>query len=887
MRASSLAILCIAGSLAVTSASSASDAQLPVVQTTLANGLQVLVVPVHASPVVSLGVFYRVGSRDELPWTTGVAHQVEHMMFKGTTDFLKPGDVDRLFIDNNAQTGPDSTYYYETFASGEISDALRVESDRMENAAFDPVQLAHENIVVLSELNGGDNDPQTVLDEQVEAVAVQANQYHWPVIGWKPVVQTFATRRDLVYAFYESHYAPQNAVLVVAGDVDPTDALARIHAAFDGVPQRPVSALEDVREPSQHGTRLAVVNGSGGTNWIELAYKVPGAYAADAYPLAVLDALLARGESSRLYQALVEGGLATDLFTAPNANVDPCVYTISAPLSDGVSFSKARASIERELSRTMHAAISAAELSKAKKQVVAGYVFAHDGVESLANELAAWQAFTGDWRNDARYAARINSVSAAQVRAVAAEYLRADHLTVGEYRGSGMAGGHAQARTAYPANEFGRAALAASASVAASSEATSPLRWVLPNGLVLIIQENHANPDVAIAASAAAGSAFDPEDRPGLASLTQEMLLRGTLSRSYGALQTLIDELGVTVQKRLDHSRATYDVEALAGDEPMTMALIADVMRHPAFRSAEVGDAVVQLQGDLRQTRDDPSAVAHDALMRALYPAQNPWSRPVNGTVHGLGRIKVADLRAFYRSHVGPDDSILVVVGDVSTREIRSQVVRLFGEWRRVGAPQPGPFAPPPQRRAPLTVVNSMPGEAQVQVSIGAPGVSFKSPDVEAALLMNFILGGPSFTSRYLHQIRDVEGLVYGVGSSFAQEQGGAGPWVAQFGADPRNVRRAISDALAIAAQLQRTGVTDDELAQARRLAVDDLVTGELTNTQIADELLRDETLGLGLDYARRLPQIYSAITASQIQAAARAYLHPDAAVTSIAGPTR
>src|ERR1039457_4409540 len=151
-------------------------AAIDVTTATLSNGLTVVVAPVHAAPAATVGVLYKAGSRNETPWTTGVAHQVEHMMFKGTTDLLKPGDIDRRFIDNNASTDQDSTYYYESFGKGGLESALQVEADRMRNAAFDPAQLASENVVVLAELEGSDNDPATVLDEQVEAAAMQAHQ---------------------------------------------------------------------------------------------------------------------------------------------------------------------------------------------------------------------------------------------------------------------------------------------------------------------------------------------------------------------------------------------------------------------------------------------------------------------------------------------------------------------------------------------------------------------------------------------------------------------------------------------------------------------------------------------------------------------------------------
>ncbi|HZV78509.1 MAG TPA: pitrilysin family protein, partial [Candidatus Binatus sp.] len=263
-------------------------AEIAATVTTLHNGLTVVIAPAHARGVATVGILYKCGSRDETPWTTGVAHQVEHMMFKGTTDALKPGDIDRLFYDNNASTDEDATYFYESFRADELADALKIEADRMVNASIDPAQLAAENIVVLAEMEQADDDPAQLLDQQVVAAAMQAHQYHWPTIGWKNVVTSFATHRDLVYDFYMRHYTPQNAVLVITGDIDPVSALAQVNKYFNAVAQRPIAISPSIVEPVQHGVRRVALSGAAPADKLEMAFHVPGGYSDDAYALRVL-----------------------------------------------------------------------------------------------------------------------------------------------------------------------------------------------------------------------------------------------------------------------------------------------------------------------------------------------------------------------------------------------------------------------------------------------------------------------------------------------------------------------------------------------------------------------------------------------------------------------
>ncbi|MBV8081344.1 MAG: insulinase family protein [Candidatus Eremiobacteraeota bacterium] len=879
---------------------STSDADVSAISTVLTNGLTVIVAPVHAAPVVTVGILYKVGSRDETPWTTGIAHQVEHMMFKGTTDLLRPGDIDRRFYDNNATTDQDATYFYESFHKEELESALQIEADRMVNAAMDPVQLAAENVVVLAELENADNDPAELLDEQVEATAMVAHQYHWPTIGWKSVVETFGSRRDLVYDFYSHHYAPQNAVLVITGDVDADAALALVHKYFDGVPARPVNALGRIVEPAQHGVRRINLRGIGSADQVELAFHVPGAYSDEAYALRVLDGILTGGESARLYDALVGGYYVSTLNATPNDSVDPYIYTIDATLEPWVTPDDARAVVERELRKLAAKNVTDAELRKAKKQVIAAYVFQHDGIENLAQWLARWQAWTGDWRNDGRFADRINAVTAGQVRDVARRYLNPDNMTIGTFTTSNAKTTSLRRTPSEPVARLQRndrrnhmrrrdtaAAIGSSSPAPAGGSATpnTPARFVLDNGLVLIIAENHVSASAVIEIDTAAGSQYDPSQKPGLAALTQEMTLHGTVGKPAEAWQDSLDSLGATLDTALHVGVASLISQTMSQDEPKTMALLADAILHPAFDGDELSAAKAQLIDERRGAVADPSIVAHDQLFRELYPSSNPWSRPSGGTIGGLMSSKRADVLRFYRAHYGPNDTVIVVAGDVDTATVRTQVAGLFGRWQRVrveaGSRLSGPEPPPATRRKDVVIH----GSAQVEVDAGGPGVVVSSPDYDAAKLMNFVLGGDTLLSKMLHQAREVDGYVYNIGSQFVDSPAGGGPWNMEFGARRADVNKVLAEAAAQMRALQQDGISEADLAEYRRLAVDAAVTGELTNLGWAEDLMHDELLGLGPDYTQRLPAIYSAITPAQIQSVAQKYLVPDRLTISTAGP--
>jgi zinc protease len=361
------------------------------------------------------------------------------------------------------------------------------------------------------------------------------------------------------------------------------------------------------------------------------------------------------------------------------------------------------------------------------------------------------------------------------------------------------------------------------------------------------------------------------------------MLMRGTTNRPYDKLQSAFDSLALTVNAAISLSDATFSTQMMSADEPKAMALLADILMHPAFDPVDFSQAKEQLIADRHSDRDDPAVVARDALFRLLYSASNPWSRPSVGTPDGLARVYLRDAVGDYRAHYGPNDTVVVVTGDVDADAIHAQVAGVFGNWRRIKSQAIELRGPAAQvaKRIDATVA----GAAQVELYAGAPGLPQGATDYDAAQLMNFALGGGSFVSKLLHQVRDVDGYVYNIETRFADSAAGGGPWIMSFGANRRDVDKALAESIGQMRALQRDGVSDADLADYRRLAADAVITGELSDQGLADELLRDELLGLGLDHAQRLPQIYGAIAPAQIQAAAQKYLHPDALTVSTAGP--
>lgn len=409
----------------------------------LDNGLMVLLASVRTAPVATFWVWYRVGSRNEVPGITGISHWVEHMMFKGTPS-LKKGEIMHLVNRNggvdNAFTWTDFTAYFETFPSDRVDLALRIEADRMVNSLFDSEEVASERTVIISEREGAENEPRFWLGEEVTALAFKVHPYHHDTVGWKNDLETM-TREDL-YRHYRTYYAPNNAVIVAAGDFDADQMLRQVQSSFGGIPRgEPIPSVKVV-EPPQEGERRVTLRRPGPTSYFNAAFHGPKASDPDFFPVFVLAGVLAGvggmsfagggspGRSSRLYRALVETGLATGVDCGFRPTIDPGTIDVTATARPGVPVERIEKAIFRELERIVSSQITDAELAKVLKQARSQFVFATDGVMNLGYWLGELE-IVASYKLYGEFLDRLSAVTRAQVREVAEKYLKDTNRTVG------------------------------------------------------------------------------------------------------------------------------------------------------------------------------------------------------------------------------------------------------------------------------------------------------------------------------------------------------------------------------------------------------------------------------------------------------------------------
>lgn len=405
----------------------------PVRATTLPNGLTVLVQPVHTAPVVSFMVWYKVGSRNENAGITGISHLLEHMMFKGTPRYGK-GEIARTLQRHgasfNAGTSLDYTCYYEVLAKDRLEIAMDIEADRMVNASIPDEEHRLEMTVVRSELERNEDNPHRALYQETFAQAFQAHPYHWPTIGWRTDVEQITTGQ--IRDYYRLHYVPNNAIAVVVGDVPADRALDLVEKHFAGIPAGPEPPSMRIVEPPQRGERRFKLRKPGETRYLMAAWRNPALVHPDNYALDVLSMILGHGRTSRLYRALVEGKLATEVDASNETARDPFLLIARATVAPGSTLDQVERALYREVERLQTEPVSEEEIGRAKRQVEASFVYSKDSIRSLAQQLGYFETVATYQYLDS-YLDRVRAVTPELVQRAAREYLTEQTRTVGQY----------------------------------------------------------------------------------------------------------------------------------------------------------------------------------------------------------------------------------------------------------------------------------------------------------------------------------------------------------------------------------------------------------------------------------------------------------------------
>lgn len=845
------------------------------------NGLTVLTCPTPVAPVVAFGIVYRVGSRHEVTGCTGATHILEHLMFKGSRRYNRERGTEiarvlqRVGASFNATTWLDRTNYYETLPVEHLGLAVDLEADRMRGALVRDSDLEHERTVVLNELDAGENDPFDLLMKQSLAHAFVEHPYHHPTIGWRSDVETISG--DVLRRFYDTYYHPDNATVVVVGDLTPDQALAAVETGFGHLPPAPAPIpTVQVREGEQRGERRFRLHRTGEVGCLALTWHVPRGLDPDLPALSVLTQVLSDGVTSRLHQRLVETNrcLAVHAFTFELH--DPGVFQVFATLAPGVRHEEIEGAIRDEVARLAATPPGADELARAKVQARTDLAFHHESPAQIVAGLTEAIAM-GDWRRFTAELELVSAVSAEDVTRVAARYLTDRNLTAGWFVPDG--GGGSGAGTASPARPrpcFFHRPFAERVSL-----------HDLPGGARLAVLPNRHAPTVTIAGTLLAGTSCAADGRFTVPGVTAAMLERGT--RRHGRLELARELEDHGLQLGVQASAATPTVVSFSCqglDEHLgrLASTAIELLREPAFPADELDRLREQVLAALVREREETHPVAFAALTRELYPGGYPLHRrTVEQRQQELVELERGDLEAFHARVYGPASLVMAVVGKVDPTAVRDLFATLLEGWDgglAIPPAWPEPASHEGGRR--LLHIDDRPN---LDVFLGHAGrLRRDDPDFAAALLANAVLGQSTLTSRLGQVVRDREGLTYGIYSRFFGTLHLPGPWATFFSVSPQHFGRAEELARSIIADYVAAGPSEAELDEERQAQSGAYRVGLATNSGIARELVSVLTVGRGVDHLDRYPDQLLAVTRDQVVAAIRRHLDPDRLVLSAAG---
>lgn len=839
-------------------------------ETQLTNGLRLLTLEDHACPIVSVQLWYHVGSKDEQIARQGFAHMFEHMMFRGT-DRLGPTDhlnfVRKTGGECNAYTSFDQTVYFEVLPSNQLELALWLEAERMGFLKIDQTAFDTERKVVEEELRLSMNRPYGLVPKKALQEIFKVHPYSWSPIGQLSHLRSSAAQelRD----FWMRYYVPNNATLVIAGDVTHAEAQKLTKRYFGWIPRDADPPRITAREPVPTKARSITIpeENAPAPGVAIIWHTVPNRHD-DAVPLELLARIVGGGDSSRLYRQLVADKqlaviAAALAFPLEQEGVWGC-GAVLAPL--GGDLKKVQAEMEKQIERVRTEPVSAQELLKAKNQLLYGQVRQTLTINQKATLLGSAAVLEGDASRVNRRLEQIRRATADDLLRVAKTYLGPDQSLTGKVEANllgtifGMRSPEVKKEeespiTAKPektAPPPGRPGLRRPADFptkpptakALNARATmAHTRQTLPNGLKVIVVPNHAVPYVSIQLGLLSGGWTEP--RPGTASLALQMLTKGTERHGEKELADELETYAINLGGSANMDTAEVTATCLTEHVERALTSLAEVVRTPTFPDKELEKLRKQVRTALAISATEPATKAERELGRRLFGA-HPYARTATGELEDVSAVKVQDLRSWWQSFARPDQAVLIFAGDIETDKAMSLAKSAFGDWKAVG-PKPDiqlPEIPKPQATR-IFLVNH-PG-VQSQIRVAQLGIRRDHPEYPAARVVSDYFGG-AFGSRLNEVIRVKKGLTYGARGGFQTSRFAGTLNISTF-SKTESTAAAVQAVFDELERLGKEGPTTEELEATKSYFAGSFARDRETPQQVAGGLWLIESNGLADNY--------------------------------------
>jgi zinc protease len=852
----------------------------------LANGLRVLLFPDPSKQTITVNMTYLVGSRHENYGETGMAHLLEHLVFKGTPRHPDiPTELSSHGSRPNGTTSWDRTNYFETFNATEenLRWALDLEADRMVNSFIAKKDLDSEMTVVRNEFEMGENNPVSVLFKRILSVAYDWHNNANTPIGARSDIEGVPI--DRLQAFYRTYYQPDNAILTVAGKIDEAATLKLVNEYFGPVPRpsRTLPALHTV-EPAQDGERTVVLRRVGDLQWGGIAYHVPPGAHEDMAALQILGEVLGNAPAGRLYKAIVEPGKAAGVFPAALPLHDPGMAGFFAQVRVGQPLDPVVAQLIDIVEKPAAKAITDAEVERARTQILSQIDLQLNSSEQVGLALSDFSGM-GDWRLIFINRDRLRAVKTADVQRVWSAYFKATNRTAAYF---------------YPTKTLDRVEVPTAPDVVAmvkdykgdaakavgeEFEATPKnieartQRSELPGGLELaLLPKKTRGGSVFASLSLRMGDVNNLKNLGDIPGMTSEMLMRGTTKHTRQQLSDEFDKLKARVNISSWGSGVNVWVETTRENLPAVLTLVTEVLREPAFDAKELEQLRAERLAGVEQQRSEPTALGFTAYQKKMRPYPKGDIRYVDSVDEAVANIKTvtrAQLQAFHRDFYGAQPAQMAVVGDFDAPATATQIASLLGGWKSAK-----PVARVPSQFfdvAAIEVVIETPDKAQAFFVAGLPlAVRDDDPDYPALVLGNYMLGGGFLNSRLMVRIRQKDGLSYGVGSQLnADDFDKTGSFMSYAIYAPQNLAKLQTAFNEEIARVLAEDFTAEEIEQAKSGWLQGRSVSRAQDNELVGSLSHYLYIDRTLAWDSAFEEKVKALTATQIRDALKRHLVP------------
>ncbi len=855
---------------------------IPYQRFVLKNGLTLLVHEDHKAPIVAVNIWYHVGSKNERPGRTGFAHLFEHLMFNGSEHFndeyFQP--FERIgATDQNGTTNNDRTNYFENVPTSALDVALWMESDRMGHllGVIDTAKVNEQRGVVQNEKRQGENQPYGKVNLlMAEGAYPPGHPYSWTVIG--SMEDLNAASVEDVKNWFRTYYGPNNAVVVLAGDITPELARQKVDQYFGDIPASPPIAKQDVWIAKRTGTHRQIMQDRVPQARIYRQWNIPQFGSADGDYLDLVSDVLAAGKTSRLYKRLVyDEQIATDVVAYVDLREIGGGFVIRATAKPAGDLGRVERAIDEELARFIQTGPTASELRRVKTQSRANFI---RGIERIggfggkSDVLAMNEVYAGNADHYQVTRQRIATATAADLRSAAARWLSDGDFVIEV---------HPYPTYAVAASGADRSKLPAAGT---PPEARFPAvaRATLPNGLKIVLAERHSIPQVNMTLLLDAGYAADQFAAPGTASLALDMLDEGTTRRTALQISDTLSQLGAELFTGSQLDVSSVSLSAMKDKLDPSLNIFADVILNPSFPQADFQRQQRQRLARIQREKVIPVQMALRVFPQLLYGANHAYGNPLtgSGTEEAVSAMKRDDLVRFHRTWFKPNHATLVVVGDVSLAEIQPKLARLFSGWQAGDVPQKNISTVPDQAR-PLVYILDRPGAEQSIIFAGNLAEPKANAHEYAIEAMTSLLGG-QFTSRVNMNLREDKHWSYGA-FTLIWDARGQRPFIAYAPVQTDKTKESMVEVdRELRGILGPKPVTQDELSKAQANLTLTLPGNWETMGAVQGSLEQMVTYGLDDHYFETYAQRVRALTLPDAATAAQATIRPDHLVWVVVG---